>query len=118
METVNWALVVLTAVLAIATIYYAYQTRETVNELRSQRQAATSTAEQVRRHGIAARKFYLIQELDQLSAMLAESGASESTFEFLPTDAWRGFLSDPEAQVDEETTQTLFGAYTLVELRG
>ncbi len=108
------SLAVLTLVLVVATIYYARQTRNTVQELRMQRKQADRRDVDARVSSIVEAQTNLSNELRQIVANLENPSGTGRNFMKLPVEAWHASFSS-EIVLPSSLREALFDIYSEVE---
>ena len=108
------SLVFLTFCLVIATLYYARQTRNTVDELKRQRERTEERDEVAKVARVLAARSNLLNELRQIAANLEGKAGTGRLFMRLPTEAWQATFSS-EYILPKDLRDELFQIYAEVE---
>ena len=108
------ALAALTFLLVLLTAAYAWQTRNTVQELKRQREQTEERDEEAKVVSALAARSNLLNEMRQIATNLESPSGTGRNFMRLPTDAWHATFSSPDI-VPEALRQRLFEVYAEVE---
>ncbi len=108
------ALAALTFLLVLLTAAYAWQTRNTVQELRRQREQTERRDADEKVAAVVATRADLLNELRQIAANLESPSGTGRNFMRLPTAAWHATFSTP-AILPEGLRERLFEVYAEVE---
>jgi len=109
--------VVIMAILVFITGYYAWQTRETVNELKNQRIESANQEVARRQREIVGLQNGLRTELSQILITIQEDPGIENRgrgFTLLPNQSWRAIIGHPDA-ISAEARAKLLDVYAEVD---
>lgn len=108
------ALAALTFLLVLFTGVYAWQTRETVKELRRQREQSEVREGTLHTDAVLRARSTLAGELRQIAANLEGTAGTGRLFMRLPTEAWHATFSS-EYILPDDLRNDLFQIYSEVE---
>ena len=108
------ALAALTFLLVLLTAAYAWQTRNTVQELKRQREQTESRDADAKVASALATRSNLLNELRQIAANLEGKAGTGRLFMRLPTEAWQATFSS-EYILPKDLRDELFQIYAEVE---